>query len=143
MSSSNMTESTDSIVTLSEVSSENSSRPNIDTSVRPPLPPKTARKDRPIQPDFSFMEQNSADMLYTAYICVNKAEAWDALANFKELSYMFCEDPFIKELMYTISTNYNGHSGCSLGWTMRQLECIAKFGYTEYSGLYTNIISQI
>jgi hypothetical protein len=139
MSSSNNTESTESVVSLSEVSSENSTP----LHMRPPLPPKTAHRDRPIQPDFSFMESNSANMLYTAYICVNKSHAWDALANFNELSYMFCEDPFIKELMYKINETYNGHSGCSLGWTMRQLECIAKFGYTEYSGLYTNIISQI
>lgn len=133
MSSSNNTESS---LLLSEVSSENS------TQVQPPPPPKTGHADRPIQPDFSFFESNTSDMLYTAYICVNKAEAWNALANFNELSYMFCEDPFIKELMYSINRNYNGHSGTSLGWTMRQLECIAKYGYTKYRALFDkNIIS--
>jgi len=181
MSSSNMTESTESIVPLIDsprqlasswpithnlymtppapyscVEDTRSNRSNslTSTSLSPPPPVETAGRnpnwsrkahvDRPIQPDLSFLDTHSSNMLYTAYICANKYERWDALANFKDHSFMFCEDPVIKELLYKVNESYNGHSGASLGWTMRQLECIAKYGYTEYRGLFDkNVISQL
>jgi hypothetical protein len=112
--------------------------------IRPPAPPRMAHKDRPIQPDLSFHDTNSANMIYSAYICVSNEECWNVIANFNETSFMFSQDPVIKELMSKINENYNGHSGASLGWTMRQLEFIAKYGYTEYLGLFDkNVISQL
>jgi hypothetical protein len=122
----------------------NLSPPPVETDVRNPNWSRKAHVDRPIQPDLSFLDTDSSNILYSAYICANKYERWDALANFKGHSFMFCEDPVIKELMYKVNESYNGHSGCSLGWTMRQLECIAKYGYTEYRGLFDrNVISQL
>jgi hypothetical protein len=122
----------------------NLSPPPVETDVRNPNWSRKAHVDRPIQPDLSFLDTHSSNILYSAYICANKYERWDALANFKGLSFMFCEDPVIKELLYKVNESYNGHSGASLGWTMRQLECIAKYGYTEYRGLFDkNVISQL
>jgi len=112
--------------------------------LRPPTPPIRAHRDRPIQPDLSFLDQRSSNMVYSAYICINKIEAWDALANFDEDSFIFCQDPYIKEIMYKVNDNYNSHSGFSLAWTMRQLEFIAKHGLTEYRALYDkNVISHL
>ena len=122
----------------------NLSPPPVETAGRNPNWSRKAHVDRPIQPDLSFLDTHSSNMLYTAYICANKYERWDALANFKGHSFLFCEDPVIKELIYKVNESYNGHSGSSLGWTMRQLECIAKYGYTEYRGLFDrNVISQL
>ena len=111
-------------------------------SLRPPTPPITAHIDRPIQPDLSFLDQTSSNMVYSAYICINKTEAWDALAKFDEASFMHCQDPYIKELMYKINDSYNSHTGASLAWTMRQVEYIAKRGFTWYHAFYDkNVIS--
>jgi hypothetical protein len=134
--------------TIHSNESSTHSGPTSDTPyyAQPPLPPPPiiAPVDRPIQPDFSFHDTNTSNMIYTAYICVNKVELWDALANFNELSFMFCEDPVIRELMIKINNSYNGHSGASLAWTMRQLEHIAKYGYTKYRDLFNrNIISRV
>jgi len=80
--------------------------------------------------------------VYSAYICINKIEAWDALANFDEDSFIFCQDPYIMEIMYKVKDSYNSHTGASLALTMRQLEYIAKRGLTEYRALYDkNVIS--
>jgi hypothetical protein len=122
---------------MSSSNSTESSHP-----LRPPTPPITAHIDRPIQPDLSFLDQNTSNMVYSAYICINKIEAWDAMANFDEDSFIFCQDPYIKEIMYKVKDSYNSHTGASLALTMRQLEYIAKRGLTEYRALYDkNVIS--
>ena len=108
---------------------------------------KMAHPDRPIQPDLSFLGTNIGNMILSGYLSVNKYEGWNLLANFnpdpnREESFMFCNNPSIQKLMNSVNENYNGHSGASLGTTMRHLEYIAKHGYTKYRELfYTNVIS--
>ena len=74
--------------------------------IRPPVPPRMAHKDRPIQPDLSFHDTDSANMIYSAYICVSNEEGWNVIANFNETSFMFSQDPVIKELMSKINENF-------------------------------------
>jgi hypothetical protein len=112
-------------------------------SLLPPFPPRKAHIDRPIKPDFSFLDSSSSNMMLSAYNVINKKEGWDIIANFDEEGFMICRNPVIKDLMFAVNDNYNGHSGCSLAWTMRQIECIAKYGYTEYRGLFDNNIISI
>lgn len=109
---------------------------NFTESVYLTINTKMAHFDRPIHPDFSFLTNTSENMVSSAYLVMNKKEGWDLLVNFDETSFMTCENPSILMLMSSINENYNGHSGASLAWTMRQLQYIAKNGYTKYRDLF-------
>ena len=49
---------------------------------------------------------------------------------------MFCNDPTIKIIMNNIANAYNGHSGCSMAYTMRNIEFIAKNNINEFKKLW-------
>ena len=92
--------------------------------------------DRPVNPDFRFMNQSSADMLRRAYRVMTEIDGWIVLANFAEESFIFNTNPTIYRLTSAIANDYNYHSGYSMGWTMRQLEYIAKNGFTSYRAIF-------
>jgi hypothetical protein len=94
-----------------------------------PVAPHT---DRPTNPDFSFMRPESSNLLSRAYRVINQEEGWIILANFYGESFMFSQNPEVCRLTTAIASDYNCHSGSSMGWTMRQLENIAKNGFTSY-----------
>lgn len=98
---------------------------------------KVPHVDRPINPDFGFMNQSSADMLSSAYSVMNEIEGWTFLANFAEESFIFSNNPTVHRLTRAVSNKYNYHSGYSMGWTMRQLEYIAKNGFTAYKACFS------
>ena len=83
--------------------------------------------------DFSMIEQDhSREMLTDAYIAVTEANAWEIVA----------KDPGEGGFMYSESASKNlkevtrrikyAHSGSSYGWTMRQMQYIAKYGWENY-----------
>jgi hypothetical protein len=85
--------------------------------------------DIPRNPDLSDFSPEVA----SAYRVVCQREAWPILYNFSGESFMFNRDPRISALMTAIDNAYgNGHSGSSLGYTMRHLEYIAKNGFYAY-----------
>jgi hypothetical protein len=89
----------------------------------------------PYNPDFSFIAKNDTrDMISSAYNCVmNKEDAWQNIKNFRGESYMFSKDKKINQLMNDIDSMYEGgHSGASIGWTMRQIERIAYIGFDKF-----------
>jgi hypothetical protein len=46
---------------------------------------------------------------------------------------MFSDDQEIWRITAKMEElGYNGHSGCSFGWTMRQMQYIAKYGEEKY-----------
>lgn len=87
--------------------------------------------DLPHSPDFSFSVNER--MLKSAYHVVEECQAWSLLQNFSGNSFMWSSDRKIVCLMNNINTAYGDlHSGCSLAYVMRELEYIAKYGFSEY-----------
>ena len=83
--------------------------------------------------DFTFLrpEWNEREMLSDAYKAVNISEAWDAMK--QEPSgggFMYSDDAWIKRI--NSHMKYDGHSGASYGWTMRQIQFIARNGWDAY-----------
>ena len=114
---------------------------NIDSTIVnmvPPLPPIIRNPiilpDYPIRPDFGFLTDSfTRDMVESAYTAISQAEGWHLLTNFSEESFMFTSDPRIVDLMTKVNHEYGGgHSGSSIGCTMRHMEYIAKNGFNRY-----------
>ena len=81
--------------------------------------------------DFSSFKD--CEMLDTAYKAITLAEGWNFLKMYNTNSFMFGESPpQLERIDAKIHTLYPGHSGCSYGWTMRQMESIAKNGWDAY-----------
>ena len=75
----------------------------------------------------------SREMLINAWNAITELDLWNYMRN-EQYSYMLSND---KEI-YIISRKmeelgYNGHSGFSFGWTMRQMQYIAQFGEKKYA----------
>ena len=90
--------------------------------------------DYPIRPDFQFIiNSHTRHMVETAYKAISNIEGWIPIRNFNGHSFMFCEDPCIVDIMTKINNEYgDGHSGSSIGFTMRHMEYIAKNGFSRY-----------
>ena len=80
---------------------------------------------------------NVRAMLQNGWKTINHLELWEYMKNPTD-SYMFSSDLEISHIMSQMETfGYNYHSGCSFGWTMRQLQYIAQYG--EVSFMYNNL----
>ena len=80
---------------------------------------------------------NVRAMLQNGWKTINHLELWEYMKNPTD-SYMFSSDLEISHIMSQMETfGYNYHSGCSFGWTMRQLQNIAQYG--EVSFMYNNL----
>jgi len=96
----------------------------------PTPPPRTITY--PTNPDWSFAGQDTY-MLSSAYHVIHQNEGWTLLRNFQGESFMFSRNPRITNLMTKVNNAYGGgHSGSSIGYTMRNMEYIAKNGFDEY-----------
>ena len=106
--------------------------------LEPEIPPVLVapHPDRPTNPDFSFMSDDWSNLLTRAYRLINQEEGWSILASFSGESFMLSEHPQVCRLTTAIACDYDGHSGFSMSWTMRQLEYIAKNGFTSYTPFY-------
>lgn len=91
--------------------------------------------------DFSFLPEKLAHekrMLEDAFAAMNSVEgSWDYLAQPSvpdpDKGFMFSRDPFLSKISEQVDKNGTiGHSGASYGWTMRQMEYIAKNGFDAY-----------
>lgn len=90
--------------------------------------------DLPNNPDFTFISCSSTrNMINSGYHAIMRCEGWNILYDFSGESFMFSSDPQVCRLMSTVSKYYEGgHSGASMGYTMRQLEFIAKHGFASF-----------
>jgi hypothetical protein len=96
----------------------------------PPKPPKIDRGDG----NFDFMtDEHSRHLLINAFQAINESETWDFVAKDCE-SFMFNNSPEIYKIseMMERCIYPPGHSGCSFGWTMRQMQFLAKHGIKKY-----------
>jgi hypothetical protein len=75
-------------------------------------------------------------MLADAHQAVIKTNLWDYLrlpSTPGKDGFMFCTDLELVKLSHAMK--YDGHSGVSYAWTMRQMEYIAKNGWDAFERL--------
>ena len=74
-------------------------------------------------------DEHGRFMLKNAHQAITLAEAWHYMKTFSDQSFMFSNNPAVSAIMKKMSElGYDGHSGGSFGWTMRQMEFLAKNG---------------
>jgi hypothetical protein len=77
----------------------------------------------------TISDENNRFMLQNAHQAITSAEAWHFMRTFSDQSFMFSNSPIVSDIMKKMSQlGYDGHSGCSFAWTMRQMEFLAKNG---------------
>lgn len=78
----------------------------------------------------TLYDNTSAAMLQDADNAITTCELWDWLKEYEPedgKGFMFSEHPNLTRINNAMK--YGGHSGSSYGWTMRQMEYIAKHGW--------------
>jgi len=103
--------------------------------VFPPEPPHL-QEELLVPGEFKYVISNSSrEMLQNAYQAINQTETWSFVRNDIE-SFMRSGAPEIKLISKKMAQlGYCGHSGFSFGWTMRQMQFIAKNGEEEYKNI--------
>ncbi len=101
--------------------------------------------DLPNNPDFTFIADNmSRNMISSGYKGVMKGEGWTLLREFTGKSFMFSDNAEINHIMDNVNNEYSGgHSGSSIGWTMRQLERISHVGMNTFKREWLQNTSQM
>ncbi len=84
--------------------------------------------------DFSFIKDDSSRYyVQDAYNAISAVDGgWAFLKEFIPAAnegFMFSRHPMLDKINALLD---DGHSGASYGWTMRQMEHIAKYGLEEY-----------
>ena len=69
------------------------------------------------------------DVLNARCMCVDRCRVCQGKGSLEQ-GFMMLDSPELKDI--NIHMEYDGHSGSSYGWTMRQMESIAKKGWTAY-----------
>ena len=84
-------------------------------------------------------DEHSRFMLKNAHQAITLAEAWQFMRTFNDQSFMFSSNPIVSDIMKKMSElGYDGHSGTSFGWTMRQMEFLAINGKEVYLQKFHN-----
>ena len=77
----------------------------------------------------TISDEHSRFMLKNAHQAITLTEHWDYMKTFSDQSFMFSSNPACSAITKKMSQlGYDGHSGSSFGWTMRQMEFLAKNG---------------
>ena len=88
-------------------------------------------------PDFeTIYDAHESLMLTDAHQAITTCNLWDWMREFRPKSgegFMFSNHPNLDRINEEMK--YQGHSGASYGWTMRQMESIAKIGWEEHKNL--------
>lgn len=78
----------------------------------------------------------SEKIILSGYNTITRLNKWKFLYDFKvsrNTGFMFCDDREMNNIMDEVNKDYNdGHSGCSMGYTMRCLQIIAYYGLDRY-----------
>jgi len=106
-------------------------------TVMPPEPPVI--QILIIPGEFNYIKSNSVkDMLQNAYQAVSQPEMWNFVKTDIE-SFSFSASPEIRIISNKmVELGYDGHSGFSFGWTMRQIQFVAKYGEEKYKQINEN-----
>lgn len=77
-------------------------------------------------------DRHSREMLINAWKAITSTELWDFVKKDTD-SFMFSNDPRIDIIgNKMIELGYGGHSGSSFGWTMRNMQYLARYGEEEF-----------
>ena len=84
-------------------------------------------------------DKHSRFMLINAHQAITLTESWGYMRTFSSnQSFMFSNSPTISTITKKMSQlGYDGHSGSSFGWTMRQMEFLAKNGKQAFLRQFT------
>ena len=116
-------------------------QPQEQSTIMPPAPPSATELDTFIPGEFEYADKWDRPYLKDAYQVISRNEWWgkfklalthrgvDPLTGFQ-----FSQDPFYNKIMNAISETRigGGHSGSSMGCTMRAMETIVLHGEAEY-----------
>jgi hypothetical protein len=82
---------------------------------------------------FAFVNNKDLEeMLFNAYNAIQLTETWGFMKKDIE-TYMWSNKPEITIIINKMAElGYNGHSGTSFGWTMREMQFIAQNGLEAY-----------
>jgi len=130
--------------------------------IMPPLPPSSTEEqasaveeqasaveeqEEPFIPgNFDYIQDiSSRKHIQDAYQVISRNEWWGKFKNALEIrgvsvftGFTFTDDPLYKTIMTGIASTPigGGHSGCSMGWCMREMQHIALLGEREYKKRY-------
>jgi len=81
---------------------------------------------------FEYVEnKNVREMFSTAWQAISAAEGWYFMAQPIE-TFMWSHDPQLDNINTRIRNLYDGHSGYTYGYTMREMQLIARYGEVEF-----------
>ena len=83
-----------------------------------------------------IIDENEREMLTNAWKAITQTNNWNFMA--KEIeSFMFSNHPIIYEISRKMEElGYSGHSGCSFGCTMRNMQYLAQKGEEQFKKLF-------
>jgi len=97
----------------------------------------------PVEYDFPLITcASTKKCLVCGYDTMGRIEKWIELRNFivnPDKGFMFDNRENINFITDEIEKNYGGHSGASMGFTMRHLDYISKYGIEKYEEMLRNI----
>lgn len=110
---------------------------NINELIMPPEPPNILSPEQLAKGKFNYLKsEGDKQMLESAYKAITNLELWDFVKQQCD-TFMFSEDKRVMAIYNKIEEiGYTGHSGFSFGWTMRQMQSIARYGELEYMNSY-------
>lgn len=114
---------------VADLAIEFDSQTDYTSIIMPPPPPSTSF----VPGEFKYVnDKHSRVMLQNAYQAVNQTETWNFVKKDIE-SFSLSSAPEIWRITNKMEQlGYNGHSGFSFGWTMRQMQIIAREGEGKY-----------
>jgi hypothetical protein len=97
----------------------------------------TPETDTFIPGKFEYVKcAHTREMLANAWQAINLTETWDFVRMPTE-SFMMSRDDRIWVITAKMEElGYDGHSGFSFGWTLRQMQFIAQYGETRFRENY-------
>ena len=76
--------------------------------------------------------ESSREMIQNAWLAIQQTETADFVRKDIE-SFQWSSDPRIWIITAKMEQlGYHGHSGCSFGWTMRQMQFLYRYGENEF-----------
>jgi hypothetical protein len=75
--------------------------------------------------------EDEKEMCVSAFFTINYLDAWSIIRDYGtniENNFMFSSNEKIDYIKHSLNTNYDGHSGASLAYTMRKMYFISKHG---------------
>jgi hypothetical protein len=84
------------------------------------------------------LDEKSVEYLQDAYDAITRLGLWKELSEFtpnKNEGFMFSSSPLLEKIRSEMKLMSN-HSSSTYGWTMREIEFIAKNGWNNYVKLF-------